>query len=404
MQAVLLVAGKSTRTYPLTLTRPKPLLPIANKPLIIHSLDQMVGLFDEIILIVGYRADMIKNVLGNGYRGIKLIYQRQKEQLGTGHAILQARPFINDKFVAMNGDDLFAREDLEKLVQLNFGALVKRIKDPSLYGVYQVNENNRVLNLVEKPKKYLGDLANIGCYVFEPEIFDEIENTPLSERGEIEITSSILALAQKKDCFVVPISGFWLPTGFAWDLLKHQEFLMAEFVKSEIQGQVDKGAVLHDSVSIGKGSIVKSGVVIEGPVVIGENCTIGPNCYIRKYSSIGNNCRIGQAVEIKNSIIMDHCFISHLSYVGDSVVGEACNLGAGTITANHRHDGGNIQSMVKGKLVNTERNKFGAIFSDGVSTGIHTSIYPGRKLWPGMTTTPGDVIKKDLLAEKFIWK
>lgn len=404
MQAVLLVAGKSTRTYPLTLTRPKPLLPIANKPLILHSLDQMVGLFDEVILIVGYRAEMILDVLGNEYRGIKLIYQEQEEQLGTGHAILQARQFIKDKFVAMNGDDLFAREDLEKLVSLNFGALVKRIKDPSLYGVYQVDENNRVLNLVEKPKEYLGDLANIGCYVFEPEIFSEIENTPLSERGEIEITSSILALAQKKDCFVVPISGFWLPTGYAWDLLKHQEFLMAGLDSSDIQGQVEQGAVLKDSVSIGKGSVVKSGVVIEGPAVIGENCIIGPNCYIRKYSSIGNNCRIGQAVEIKNSIIMNNCLISHLSYVGDSVIGEGCNLGAGTITANHRHDDGSIRSMVKGKLVNSGRNKFGAIFSDDVGTGIHTSVYPGRKLWPGMTTKPGDVIAKDLVPKDFSWK
>ncbi|NOY60933.1 MAG: NTP transferase domain-containing protein [Calditrichaeota bacterium] len=404
MQAVLLVAGKSTRTYPLTLTRPKPLLPIANKPLIMHSLDQMVGLFDEVILIVGYRAEMIKDVLGNEYRGIKLIYQEQKEQLGTGHAILQARPFIKDKFVAMNGDDLFAREDLEKLVSLDFGALVKRIKDPSLYGVYQVDENNRVLNLVEKPKEYLGDLANIGCYVFEPEIFSEIENTSPSERGEIEITSSILALAQKKDCFIMPISGFWLPTGYAWDLLKHQEFLMAELVESDIQGQVDQGAVLKDSVSIGKGSVIKSGVVIEGPAVIGENCIIGPNCYIRKYSGIGNNCRIGQAVEIKNSIIMNNCFISHLSYVGDSVIGEGCNLGAGTITANHRHDDGSIRSMVKGKLVNSGRNKFGAIFSDGASTGIHTSVYPGRKLWPGMTTKPGDIITKDLVPKDFSWK
>ncbi len=369
-----------------------------------HSLDQMVGLFDEVILIVGYRAEMIKDLLGNEYRDIRLIYQEQTQQLGTGHAILQAKPFIKDKFVAMNGDDLFAREDLEKMVKLNFGALVKRIKDPSLYGVYQVDDNNRVLNLVEKPKEYLGDLANIGCYVFEPEIFKEIEKTPLSERGEIEITSSILALAQKNDCFVVPISGFWLPTGYAWDLLKHQEFLMSGFVTSKIQGQVEAGAVLKDSVSIGEGSIVKSGVVIEGPVVIGKNCTIGPNCYIRKYCSIGNNCHIGQAVEIKNSIIMDNCSINHLSYVGDSVVGEACNLGAGTITANHRHDDGNILSMVKEKLVNTERNKFGAILSDGVSTGIHTSIYPGRKLWPRMTTFPGDVIEKDLLTKDFIWK
>jgi len=156
MQAVLLVAGKSTRTYPLTLSRPKPLLPIMNKPLIKHSLDQMVGLFDEVILIVGYRKEMIEEELGSEYRGIKLFYAEQKEQLGTGHAVLQAKPFIKDKFVAMNGDDLFAHQDLKKLIESNFGSLVKRVPDPSLYGVYQVDANNKVLDLVEKPKEYLG--------------------------------------------------------------------------------------------------------------------------------------------------------------------------------------------------------------------------------------------------------
>ena len=399
MQAVLLVAGKSTRTYPLTLTRPKPLLPIVNKPLILHSLDQLVGLFDSVILIVGYRADMVQDVLGNEYRGLKIFYQHQTEQLGTGHAILQARPFIKEKFVAMNGDDLFSHTDIARLVQFDFAALVKKVPDPSLYGVYTVDEYNRVLDLVEKPKEYIGDLANIGCYVFPPEIFDEIEMTPLSERGEIEITSSILSLARKRECHVLPINGFWLPTGYPWDLISHQEFLMHDYSDSNILGKVEPGAKLKGVVSVGRGTVIKSGAYIEGPVAIGENCQIGPNCYIKKFTSIGDGCRIGQAVEIKNSIIMDNCTISHLSYIGDSVVGEGANLGAGTITANHRHDDAEIRSMVKGRLVNSGRKKFGAIIADGVHTGIHTSIYPGRKLWPGVLTRPAAVVDRDVMPE-----
>jgi bifunctional UDP-N-acetylglucosamine pyrophosphorylase/glucosamine-1-phosphate N-acetyltransferase len=403
MQAVIMVAGKSTRTYPLTLTRPKPLLPFMNRPLIEHSLDQMVGIFDEVILIVGYMKESIEQVMGDDYRGIKIVYQEQKEQLGTGHAILQAKPHIRGRFVAMNGDDLFARQDLEELVKLENGALVKRVKDPSLYGVYKVDEQNRVLELVEKPKEFVSDLVNIGCYSFAPDIFTKIEHTKPSVRGEIEIVDAILETARETEFKVLPIQGFWLPTGFAWDLLKHQEKFMPEMAESLTYGDIEPGAKIHGVVQIGKNSTIKSGAYIEGPVIIGENCVIGPNCYIRGNTSVGNNCRIGHGVEIKNSILMDNSVVSHLCYVGDTVIGTNCNLGGGTITANKRHDDEPVQSMIKGKLVNTERLKLGAIISDGSQTGIHTSLYPGRKLWPGMSTLPGEVVKKDIMPDESEW-
>ena len=166
MQAVMMVAGKSTRTYPLTLTRPKPLLPVANRPLICHSLDQMAGVFDEVILIVGYRQEMIRTLLGDEYRGIRLVYQEQKQQLGTGHAILQAKPHIRGRFVACNGDDLFAREDFIKLLEHPYAALVKPVTDPSLYGVAVVDEQYRLINMVEKPKTFLG----AGQYRLHPSL------------------------------------------------------------------------------------------------------------------------------------------------------------------------------------------------------------------------------------------
>lgn len=400
MQAVLMVAGKSTRTYPLTLTRPKPLLPIVNRPLIYHSLDQMTGLFDEVILITGYRQEMIRSLLGDEYRGIRLVYQEQKEQLGTGHAILQARPHIRGRFVAMNGDDLFAREDFIKLMDHPYAALAKAVPDPSIYGVCQVDENKRLLNMVEKPKTFLGNLANIGCYIFEPDIFDLIEKLPLSERGEIEIIGAIMEKARQADFIIESITGFWLPTGYAWDLLKHQEFMMTAMNASHIRGVVEPGAMIRGPVDIGVDTLIRSGSYIEGPVVIGEHCDIGPNCYIRRFTAIGDHCRIGHAVEVKNSIVMNRSHIAHLSYIGDSVVGEGCNLGAGTITANVRHDHKEVQSLIKGKKIDTGRRKLGAIFSDGVQTGIHTSIYPGRKIWPGQLTRPGQVVQHDLGEEE----
>ncbi|RKY77034.1 glucose-1-phosphate thymidylyltransferase [candidate division KSB1 bacterium] len=397
MQVVMMVAGKSTRTYPLTLTCPKPLLKIANKPIIEYNLEQLEGLADEVILIVGYRQEMIRQYLGDRFGKMKLIYQDQREQRGTGHAILQAKPWVKGPFIAMNGDDLFARQDIERLLKYSFAALVKEVPDPSLYGVYELTENGRVVNLIEKPKTPVGNLANIGCYLFQPSIFDELERTPISERGEIEITSAVASIAKREEFYVVPIKGFWLPTGYAWHLLDHQEFFLSQLKKSSILGKVEQGVTIHGAVQIGKGTIVKNGTYIEGPVIIGENCQIGPNCYLRKYTTIGHHCRIGQGVEIKNSILMDEVFICHLSYVGDSVIGNRVNLGAGTIVANRRHDNKNVLSMIKGELIDTGRAKLGTIIGDGAQTGIHTSIYPGRKLWPGKCTRPGEVVSRDLV-------
>ena len=140
------------------------------------------------------------------------------------------------------------------------------------------------------------------------------------------------------------------------------------------------------------------GVVIEGDVIIGEDCKIGPNCYLRGATSIGDRCHVGQAVEIKNSILMDGTNVGHLSYVGDSILGRRVNLGAGTLTSNLRHDGRNHRTLVAGELVDTGRRKFGTVVGDGVHTGIHTSIYPGRKLATGATTRPGDIVRNDLLS------
>lgn len=145
-----------------------------------------------------------------------------------------------------------------------------------------------------------------------------------------------------------------------------------------------------------RGTRILPGVYIEGNVVIGANCKIGPNCYLRGNTSIGDGCHIGQSVEIKNCLILSKTNVGHLSYIGDSVLGEKVNLGAGTTTSNLRHDGGNHRSAVGGTLVDTGRRKFGAIFGDGVHTGIHTSIYPGRKFWPGTTTLPGEIVKRDI--------
>ena len=183
---------------------------------------------------------------------------------------------------------------------------------------------------------------------------------------------------------------------YPWDLLRANELYLSSLTENVIQGDVHPLAVIAGIVHIGPGTRILPGVFIEGNVVIGANCKIGPNCYIRGNTSIGDHSHIGQSVEIKNCIILSHTNVGHLSYIGDSVLGEKVNLGAGTTTSNLRHDGQNHCSMVGGFLVDTGRRKFGTIIGDGVHTGINTSIYPGRKLWPHTTTRPGEIVQHDL--------
>ncbi|MEJ6570997.1 MAG: hypothetical protein QNL01_12140 [Akkermansiaceae bacterium] len=185
---------------------------------------------------------------------------------------------------------------------------------------------------------------------------------------------------------------------YAWDFIQINEDIVLTLTESDYQGNVSPAAHIDGYIQVGEGSKILPGVVIEGNIVIGKNCKIGPNCYLRGSTTIGDNCHIGQAVEIKNSIIGHGSSVGHLSYVGDSVIGNKVNFGAGTITSNLRHDGTNHRSMIREELIDTGRRKFGAIVGDGTHTGILTAIYPGRKLGPNSSTRPNGTVDRDIVA------
>lgn len=211
--------------------------------------------------------------------------------------------------------------------------------------------------------------------------------TPLAWAGDVPSTEETLT-ATASFLIVHP-----------WDLLRANELYVGALREDDIRGEIHPLAVIDGRVVIGPGTRILPGVVIEGNVVIGADCKIGPNCYLRGNTSIGDRCHVGNAVEIKNSILLSRTNVGHLSYVGDSVLGEGVNFGAGTVTSNLRHDGRNHRTMVGGTLVDTGRRKFGCIVGDGVHTGINTSIYPGRKLFPGTSTRPGEIVRHDLTPD-----
>ena len=394
MQAVILAAGKSTRTYPLTLTRPKALLNVANKPLLQQNLENLRGLIDEAIIVVGYRKEMIRDYFGSEFMGIKMRYVEQKEQLGTGHAVMPAESRVKGRFIIMNGDDVFRRDSIKEMMRQGYSVLGERVEDPSGFGVW-VTDKGKVTGFAEKPRKHVSDIANCGMYLVDVGIFDSIRKLKKTERGEYELNEAVNAFAGDNDVRCVISGGGWLSVGYPWHVLDVNGSLL-DGMKPEMLGRAETGATLKGKVSVGKGTVIKSGAYIEGPVAIGEDCSIGPNCYIRPGTSIGKGCRVGNAVEIKNSVLMDGSKAGHLSYVGDSVIGCNVNIAAGTLIANLRHDRGNVKTMVKGRLVDTGRKKLGTIMGDGSKTGAGTMIYPGRKIWPGKQTLPGEVVKKDV--------
>jgi UDP-N-acetylglucosamine diphosphorylase/glucosamine-1-phosphate N-acetyltransferase len=393
MQAIVLAAGEGSRMRPLTSRRPKVMLPVAGRPFLEHIIlkARHAGI-DRFVIVVGYCADHVRSHLGDGRSlGVQIDYALQQRQLGTGHALMAARDMAEESFVVLNGDVLSETDDLKRVLHARAPAVAAmRVSDPGRYGVFLL-EDGSMKRVVEKSPNPPSDLANAGIYIFNRKIFEVLEKVLPSERREIELTDGLNALASHDKVGVVQLES-WMEIGRPWDILAANEALLQE-VDPRVEGEIEPGATLKGKVSVGPNSIIRAGSYIVGPVIIGEGCDIGPNCYIRPGTSLGKNVRVGNAVEVKNSTIMDGTKIGHLSYVGDSVIGEGCNFGAGTICANLRHDKVSIKSFVKNKRVDSGRRKLGAIMGDDVKTGINTAVYPGTVIDSGFRGLPAAVLK-----------
>ncbi len=382
MKGYILAAGDGTRMRPLTANTSKSLLPVAGKPFIEHSIGALSenGIKD-IVILIGWSGREIKEHLGDGSRfGARIRYVEQEKRLGTAHAVGMARDLMTDDFVALNGDILVSAKTVGGLVDAaaksgKSAMTLTRVENPSRFGVVEV-ENGLVRRIHEKPKVPPSNLVNAGAYFFKPEIFEAIAATGLSPRGEYELTDSIEAVVKGAGVAAFVSEEEWIDVGRPWDLLRANHILM-KGLKAVIEGEVEARATLKGAVSVGKGSVVRNGAYIVGPVIIGEGCDIGPNCYIRPSTYVGDGGKVGNGCEVKNTIIMAGSHVPHLNYVGDSVIGQRCNLGAGTKVANLRLDGANIKVTVKGERVDTGLRKLGVIMGDDVKTGINASFDVG---------------------------
>ncbi|MFA5755070.1 MAG: bifunctional sugar-1-phosphate nucleotidylyltransferase/acetyltransferase [Candidatus Paceibacterota bacterium] len=383
MQAIILAAGNGVRFHPFSENKPKPLFSFLGKTTIEHNLSELNGLVNEVLVVVGYKKEMIMDALGDNYGKIRIKYIEDNDVCGTGSSARLAKDFLEDKFIILNGDDFYSKEDIKKVIDNYPSILVKEHNNPTGFGVV-IEKDGYLEELIEKPKETCSNLVNTGLYCLNKNIFDL--NIEKSERGEYELTDYI---KKSKERINVCKAFFWSPASYPWDIFNAFLALFSRIKKSK-DCKIEKGATISKEAIIKKGTIIKSGSYIEGKVFIGENCIIGPNCLIKGDSSIEDNCKIGHSVEIKNSIIGKGTNINHLSYVGDSIIGENCNLGAGTITANLRHDKNNVKVKIKESLIDSGRLKLGVMMGDNIKTGIGTLIYPGRKI--NKNTLPGDKV------------
>ncbi|MCU0852177.1 MAG: sugar phosphate nucleotidyltransferase [Thermoplasmata archaeon] len=398
MKGYILAAGEGMRMRPLTANIPKPLLPVAGKPFLEHNIEAFkdAGIKD-IILLVGWRAQRIKEHFGDGKGfGVRIEYVEQKERLGTAHAIGMIKDMIDSPFLCLYGDVVLTKDSVKGLVEHHQkvkGSVMAltTVPDPKRYGCITVKDGV-VSDIIEKPEFPETNTINAGAYILGPEIFEAIAETKKSPRGEYEVTDSFKILMKKHHLYTHLLKGEWIDVARAWDLLEANRILMAG-LKTDVKGDVSERATVVGDIQVGKGTRILPGSYINGPAIVGEDCEIGPNAYIRPSTSIGDHCKIGAAVEIKNCIIMNRTNVPHLSYVGDSVLGERCNLGAGTKVANLRLDEREVQVVVDGRKMGSGRRKLGVIMGDDVKTGINATIDVGTIIGEGTFIGMGAVAR-----------
>ncbi len=409
MKAVLLAAGEGIRLLPITATRPKHLIKVGGKTILQFCLEAVKAAgITEVIIVTHYMGDAIRQYFNDGEGlGLSITYVEQEEVLGTGNATGIAEPYVKDDFVLIYGDLLFGLDTVKHVLQSykpgkTSGVMgVVPVDKPENYGIIELDEEKKVKRIVEKPApgKAPSNLANAGVYVFSLEVFDKIKKIDYSKRKELELTDAVTMLAAEGKTFLAAelSKDDWFDVGRPWDLLDANNWALKR-MDLQVLGTIEHGAHLIGPVFVAESARIRSGAYIEGPSFIDDECDIGPNCYIRPGTSLGKNVRVGNACEIKNSIIMDKTHVGHLSYVGDSILGEHCNIGAGTIMANYRLDAGSIKMMVKDQLVNTGRRKLGAVLGDNVKTGIKSLFLPGVKVGVNSWVGPNLMIERDLPA------
>ena len=325
MKAVILAAGEGKRLRPFTENMPKVMIPVGNKPILEHVLKAVKKSgISEVVIVVGYKKEVIMEYFKD-YNEIKITYVEQDKQLGTSHALLQAKNELDSAFIVLAGDNIIDSDSVLKLIheKSDYSILIKEHTQPSKYGVVFI-EKGRLKEIVEKPKEELGKYISTGIYKLPKIVFKKIEE--LSKQGVYDMSSVIQSIVKDGDIISTIIADKWIDIVYPWDIIEVNEAMNNE-IFSSTGGIIEKGVVIKGNVSIGKDTKIYSGSYIVGPVVIGEGCEIGPNACIFPTTTIGDNSVVNPFAEIHNSIIMKDTHIGSSSFIANSVIAKGSILG-----------------------------------------------------------------------------
>jgi glucose-1-phosphate thymidylyltransferase len=332
VKGLILAGGRATRLYPLTYTRAKQLIPVANKPVLVRVIESIreAGITD-IGIVVGETAEEIKTALGRGGRwGVETTFISQDQPKGLAHAVMVSREFLGDEpFVMFLGDNVL-QGGISELVQQfkesdwNSQIVLTRVERPEQYGVAELNGEGQVVRLVEKPKEPPSDLALVGIYMFDKHIHQAVDEIKPSWRGEYEITDAIQWLVEHEyKVYPYVHRGWWIDTGKADDMLKANSLVLEELTPV-VEGYVDRDSEVDSRVTVEEGAEIINSVV-RGPTIIGKRTRI-INSYVGPFTSIYHDVLIENS-EIERSIVLENSQIKDIpARVQDSLIGRNVNL------------------------------------------------------------------------------
>jgi len=327
VKALVLAGGKGTRLRPLTYTVAKQLVPVANRPIIHYVMDQIsaVGITEVGVVVSPETGRQIEEALADNPWGFSFTYIPQQEPRGLAHAVSVARGFLrDDPFLMYLGDNLVG-DNVSQLIKgfdsTGSEALIflKRVEDPRMFGVAEVDACGTVKRLIEKPKDPPSNLALVGIYVFSSAIHDAIARIKPSFRGELEITDAVqMLLNDGNSVQSCVLKGWWLDTGKKDDLLEANRVVLDELVTRSVQGKVDENSQVVGRVSLAQGASVEASC-IRGPAVIGAGTAV--RCaFVGPYTSIGQNCVIQDAA-VEHAVVLDGAKVMGVERLEDSVIG-----------------------------------------------------------------------------------
>lgn len=393
MECLLLAAGRGTRMRPLDDGHAKPLLPVAGRPLLEHLLRsaRAAGLRRFRILASPRTLPALRRHFGNGAAWrVGIRYLKQPKPLGTGDALRVGLRGVKGNAIVLPGDAHFEPEDLRPLVESDAPALAAAHRDDATpYGLLRVR-GKYLEDLREKPGRGRRGLVNTGAYKLPAkEVQAHLGKLRRSSRGEYEATDALTTLNRESKIRVLK-APTWRDVTYPWHLLDLNAHLLARL--PERRG----GARFLESsgpVHVEPGARIRRGVAVDGPCLIQRGARVGPHSYLRGATVVGPQAHVGAHTEIKNSLLLAGANVPHLSYVGDSILGERVNLGAGTSTANLKVTPKTVRAQQPdGSWIDTGRRKFGAVLGDDVKTGINVSLQPGTLIGSRTLINAGRVV------------